>query len=245
MTMRYKAIAADLASKIERGAWKVGAFLPAEPALAAEYGCSRETVRSALAQLEDQGLIARRKGQGTRVLRTTPANEFHSRLTSIEELAQYGQEARRRVESVERLPARGAAAGWFGVNEETRLVRIATTRRLPGQHSGEYGAPVSAADVYLLESDFDAVSGELGSGEQLIADIVAARTGRRLVRVLQSIQAIEIPPHTAALLGREPGSLGLRLTRRYVDGDGAVFEVVESVHPGESFVYESVLERAG
>lgn len=245
MAMRYKAIAADLMEKIERGVWEVGAFLPSEPLLAADYGCSRETVRSALAQLEDHGLIERRKGQGTRVLRVAPAEEFHSRVTSIEELTQYGQEARRRIESVERMAARGAVAADFAVPDGTLVVRIATTRRIPVERSGDAETPVSTADVYLLAHDFDAIAGELGSGEQLVADMVAGATGRRLARVLQSIQAVEMSPAIAGALGCEPGSVGLRLTRRYVDEQGGIFEVVESVHPGDSFVYESVLERAG
>ena len=42
--------------------------LPAEQALAAEYGVSRVTVRRALAELEQEGLISRRRGAGTVVL---------------------------------------------------------------------------------------------------------------------------------------------------------------------------------
>src|SRR5690349_2485003 len=117
MALRYRTIAADLAEKIQHGEWEIGAFLPSEPDLASEYGCSRETVRAALKRLEDLGLIARRKGQGTRVLRTAPVEEFHSRLGSIEELTQYGQSAGRSIQAVERIRAAGAVAALFGKDE--------------------------------------------------------------------------------------------------------------------------------
>src|SRR5579862_5068113 len=42
--------------------------LPGEQALAAEHGVSRVTVRRALAELEKEGLITRRRGAGTFVV---------------------------------------------------------------------------------------------------------------------------------------------------------------------------------
>ncbi len=61
----YFQLAERLEDDIAHGRLKPGARLPSEPALCTEYGLSRTTVRQALGRLEQRGLIARRKGQGT------------------------------------------------------------------------------------------------------------------------------------------------------------------------------------
>jgi GntR family transcriptional regulator len=54
-----------IAEAISAGAYPAGAQLPAEAQLAASLGVSRATLRDALRQLQDRGLIIRRQGQGT------------------------------------------------------------------------------------------------------------------------------------------------------------------------------------
>jgi len=58
-------VAADIGGKIDRGEWSDGHRLPPERALAAQYGLARNTVRSALKLLEDQGRLVRWVGRGT------------------------------------------------------------------------------------------------------------------------------------------------------------------------------------
>lgn len=58
---RYQLFLA-LQERIERGRYPAGSWLPAERALAAEFGLDRSAVRSALARLEDCGLIVREAG---------------------------------------------------------------------------------------------------------------------------------------------------------------------------------------
>ena len=54
-----------LRERIARGGLAGGHALPGEQALAAEHSVSRITVRRALAELEREGLIQRRRGAGT------------------------------------------------------------------------------------------------------------------------------------------------------------------------------------
>lgn len=54
-----------IATTITDGAYSPGAQLPAEAQLASNLGVSRATLRDALRQLQDRGLIIRRHGRGT------------------------------------------------------------------------------------------------------------------------------------------------------------------------------------
>jgi len=64
---RYRAgdIATSLRRRIDSGEWSSDGALPNERALAAEYGVARNTLRSALAELEREGLLSRHIGKGT------------------------------------------------------------------------------------------------------------------------------------------------------------------------------------
>lgn len=70
-----------LRSLIEIPEFKNGAFLPQEVELAKRLGVSRNTVRQAANKLQNEGLITRKKGVGTKVSSnsiTTNLGEWHS-----------------------------------------------------------------------------------------------------------------------------------------------------------------------
>ena len=75
MPAKYK----QLADMLRRDAGKIqeegGSRLPTEMEIAASYSVSRQTVRSALKELEDEGLIERRQGSGSYI---NPARPVHS-----------------------------------------------------------------------------------------------------------------------------------------------------------------------
>ena len=62
---RYYLLYEHLSGALNDGTIPAGAALPSEPELVARYRLSRTTVRRALARLEDEGRIIRRRGSGT------------------------------------------------------------------------------------------------------------------------------------------------------------------------------------
>src|SRR6478609_8080891 len=61
-----------LEQEVTSGRWEPGFRLPSEPELCRSFGLSRTTIRQALGRLEQEGLIERRKGQGTFVSKSRP-----------------------------------------------------------------------------------------------------------------------------------------------------------------------------
>jgi DNA-binding GntR family transcriptional regulator len=60
----YKTIASSLRQRITGGEFAAGSLLPSEAELTAEYGVSRNTLRRALTELEDERLISVLPGRG-------------------------------------------------------------------------------------------------------------------------------------------------------------------------------------
>lgn len=56
-TPRYRRIAAELIAAIEAGEYPDGSQLPGEAQLAERFGASRNTIRSALGELDGRGLV--------------------------------------------------------------------------------------------------------------------------------------------------------------------------------------------
>jgi GntR family transcriptional regulator of arabinose operon len=67
----YSKIKSDIAAAIDSGALPPGDLIPSEKELAASYQISRSSVRTALFELEREGLIFKRPGKGTFVKDTT------------------------------------------------------------------------------------------------------------------------------------------------------------------------------
>ena len=79
-------IHARLQRRILQGEWAYGAMLPTEHALCSEYGVSRGTIRLALTELENEGLIRRERGRGTFIAwlpHTEPASHLEGRTISF------------------------------------------------------------------------------------------------------------------------------------------------------------------
>ncbi|WP_342166572.1 hypothetical protein [Methylobacterium sp. SD21] len=52
---------------------------------------SRHPVRTAIRQLQDQGLVSRNKKAGTWVEATAPASGYRQALASLEDIIQFGE----------------------------------------------------------------------------------------------------------------------------------------------------------
>lgn len=61
----YARLRDALAARVARGEWRPGEALPSENRLAREYALSVGTVRKAIEQLVEEGLLERRQGSGT------------------------------------------------------------------------------------------------------------------------------------------------------------------------------------
>jgi GntR family transcriptional regulator len=72
----YKTIANELQDRINAGEWVPGERMPTESSLVEQFGVNRLTVRQALAQLQQIGVIEIRQGSGTFLSNPSPVLEI-------------------------------------------------------------------------------------------------------------------------------------------------------------------------
>ncbi|MEU7648158.1 GntR family transcriptional regulator [Streptomyces huasconensis] len=246
---RARQVAEVLRQQIASGAFAAG-LLPNERVLIADFAVSRNTVREALGVLRDEGVIERRQGVGTVIVRR-PYEHTLERLTGLAEtLRTHGEVVNRvRVADVVRPP--GEVARKLHVPDGGRVVYIERLRLLDG-------VPLSL-DLTYLAADI---------GEPLLAADLAGRdlfglieqsTGGRLGSASVTVHAVSGDPHTCELLSIPVGSALFtveRLTRlpdgRPVDleylrirGDRLAFraELVRAAAPDNNAVRQTGTER--
>lgn len=81
----YIQIHDQIKSEIEQGIWKIGDRLPSERELAVKFNVSRMTLRQAIQNLADEGILERKIGSGTYVAREK-VQEKMSGATSFTEI---------------------------------------------------------------------------------------------------------------------------------------------------------------
>ncbi len=238
---RHAGIARDLREAIAAGSLQVGAVLPTELELCARYGVSRHTVRIALADLAEAGLVTRRKRFGTVVQAARPSRSYRQTVASVDDLVQYGADHVRSVRSARPVTADAALAQDLACPVGTRWFRVSSLR----YERGTGGVPLGLTDVYVDPAHAEVGALARRSPERLISSFVAERTGQRIARIKQDVAAVLIDRRLSALLAVDAGSPALRIVRHYLDDAGALFVGSVSVHPASRFRVSCSLERVG
>lgn len=233
-------LARELAEAIAAGRYAVGSLLPTEFELCEQHGLSRYAVRKALDELQEMGLISRRKNVGTRVEASRPATGFTQSIGTVDELAQFGARHVRVVRSTAQVVADLALARELGCPGGSRWLRISSLR----MDDSPKARPLCWTDVYVDAAHADVAKMVKKSPERLISSLIEERYGRSIAKIRQEVEAVSMPASLAEELKAETGSPALRITRRYIDASGEVFEISRTIHPGNRFTFSLEMNRS-
>ena len=236
----YATLARELAEAIRAGRYPEGALLPTEAALAEARAVSRQTVREAFRRLEQQGLVSRRRGVGTRVEPAgTAARRFVLDIGSLGDLAAYARQVRLQVESMAPVAASAALAAELGCRTGSRWIEIRGTRH-----------PVDAPDTAVavvrmwIRAGYPGVERRLrGIGPRAVHQMLEEDYGEQIDEIEQSIDAIAMDVDDARRLGVAGGSPGLRIHRRFLGRGARVVFVGHVVYPGGAFTHTGRFRR--
>ncbi|WP_431823384.1 GntR family transcriptional regulator [Burkholderia sp. F1] len=236
----FAEIARNLTEGIAEGRFPVGSYLPTELELRDRYRTSRHTIRAALHELQQLGLVSRRKNAGTRVESTHPTNDFRPSLASVDDLVQFGTEHLRVVQSIEAVAVSGALGKLLDCEAGTQWLRISSLRVARDRTR----PPVGWTDVYIDPAYAEVAETVRNEPGTLISTLIEARYGRCVAEIQQDVRAVNLSADLAERLQVEAGSAALEIVRRYLDSTGTAFEVSVSVHPAERFSVSMRLKRS-
>lgn len=233
----YRRLAERLRADIAAGRHPVGASLPTESELCERHGVSRHTVREALRQLVDLGLIERRQGAGSRVVATAPPVAYVHTIRSLDELQGYTRDTALEVTGSELATLDAAEAAILRWPAGTRWLRIRGLR-----WTADRTGKVCDVTIYA-HARFAALLGDVGRAGVPVHALIESRSGERVAEAVQEISAAPMPAAAARALGSRAGAPALRIVRRYLDASGGPMLVAVNWHLADSFTYSIRLRR--
>ncbi|PWC14022.1 GntR family transcriptional regulator [Brenneria corticis] len=235
----YKRIARELVQNIASEHFPAGSLLPSELELCEQYQVSRHTVREALRELTEQGLILRRKGIGT-IVADKPANKgLNHPLECLEDLFFLAKNNLRVVKKIDEVVADYELSRIIGCKPGSRWLHIASIR----EDSEKKDAPICWTDSYASTTYAKVRRLVRSDPFALISDLIEKHYGVQSEEVRQTISAVTVPAKIAKSLGVESGSPALKIVRRYIDRHGNTFETTVSIHPADRYTCSIVLKR--
>lgn len=234
----YQQVVSALREEIVRGSYAVGTKLPTEGELCLRFGVSRHTVREALRQLRDDGLVSSRQGAGTTIERPAARQAYVHEVGDISDLIQCPPSVRFKVEDCMAVRADARLAALIGGEVGQPWQRLQGLR-----HNGDEPRPLCWSEVYL-HTDFAGaarlVCKREGTVYELIEDLYAVKVGE----VRQEVRALPVPTAFAAGLQVAPGSTVIQVVRTYTLTSGQVAEVAVNYYPADRFSMSMTLRRS-
>lgn len=225
---RFTRVAGELRERIALGDYGDSGALESEAELGRRYAVSRITVRKALEQLRDEGLVSSRKGAGWYVAGGT----FHQPVAlgtfqhAASAVAEAGRQLRRRVVEFGYVAVPPEIAEAMGISPDAEALRARSVRTadlIPLDAVTEWVPAAVAAHISRADAE------EIGIWESL------RRQGHSIATVRQSIAAVSATDEIADLLGVTAG-VPLLLVRRIAIGpDEAVLALSNHRYLGHRF----------
>jgi GntR family transcriptional regulator len=233
---RYGKLADSLIKRIKQGFWGIGDYLPSENNLAVEFEVSRPTVRRALQNLEDNGFISRRRGDGTRVLADKPTNSFNYATQPIADLL-YGGGAERIVTSKKSIIADEKLAHQLDGKPGKHWLKICQHRL--DQQSQQM---LVWGNVYI-DFRYQDIQAKIDDYPGFICDLLEEQHGVVINEIQQVIKPISLTKKIAKVMNVEEGSLALEMTRRYLNSRKQPIEISINIFPALRSTHQFTLKR--
>jgi GntR family transcriptional regulator len=242
-TTAYGQLAAQLREEIARGDYAGGRRLPTEVELAATHGLGRQTVRRALQELVNEGLVFRVRGRGTFTTTLSPTAHHFRSIGSIAEIVALSLETVR--ETLQPLQTKADVGIASRLQLDSDQIMTASFRRFHEQ------TPFSMIEIFLppaIGRKLQAHKEFTTPGETArhsVVSVVDELVPDGIAGAHQSVTAVALSESLVVLLDRPQGTPTLRIDRLFFNRHGRpVLLSISHFDPGR-YTYRVQLWRGG
>ncbi|HSW42359.1 MAG TPA: GntR family transcriptional regulator [Patescibacteria group bacterium] len=221
----HAAIAGQVETRIRAGEWAPGGRLPPERELCLDLEVSRATLRQALAELEQRGLVSRHQGRGTFVARPRVQADLSGFFSYGEALRARGLTLTAAVVAVGIVEVGRAIAAELGILPGDRVVRLERIRAVDAEALILETSSLPAARFPGLETrDF---------GARSLYRVLAEDYGCPVETAVETIEPVILTPREARLLGVPRNAPALMIRRVTADARGLPVEHTQALLRGD------------
>lgn len=226
----YYQLSQQLEDAIRTGAIKAGERIDTEVDISERYGLSRPTVRQAIQDLVNKGLLVRRRGVGTQVVHNQTRRQVE--LTSLyDDLAASDQQPTTHVMQLRTEPATAEVAAGLNITEGEPVLHFERVRFVAGEPLAIIRNWLPADLINLTVESLE----NTGFYELLRRESIQIRIAN------QRIGARAATPSESKLLGIRSGAPVLTMDRQSFDDTGRAIELANSVYRSDIYAFETTL----
>ena len=227
----YYQLKEDILKKIREGVWKVGQCIDSERELSENYGVSRMTIRQALGELVQEGILVREKGKGTFVCE--PKVKQKDMMSFSEIIKRTGRTLETKVVEFNKIPTPEDLTDTFSFEE---VYKINRNRIVDGE--------CIANEIVYIPSDYCGFINE----EKLKGSLynILEEFGYSVEYSESSIKAVIMDETNKKIFGVEEQVPLLQINGKSINSDGKVLFVEEATYRSDKYILEvNILRREG
>ena len=234
---KYEGIYRSIKKRIEAQDYPYQSLLPSENTLIAEYDCSRNTVRRAIAELIADGYVQSMQGRGVRVI-YQPVGKTTFTIGGIETFQETARRNRlhavTRVIRLETIIATEQFAAESGFSEGDELWAVQRVRYLDGK--------ALILDInYFLKEFVPGLTPEIAANS--IYDYIENTLGMQIITSKRRITVEHATARDENLLDMGTYGCVVVVANQTFNAAGLLFEYTQSRHQPDYFCFQDIATR--
>jgi len=232
----YSVVASRAEALIASGEWQEGDRLPPERQLCRDFDVSRSTLRQALGELEERGLISRHQGRGTFVTRPRVQLPIIGVFSIRDAMEAYGMAMSTRVLNAEVIEASRQLASDLACLPGDALVYIERLRIGDGE-------PMVFDTAHLRAELFPGLE-RVDFENRSLYEVLETDYGRTVAEARETLEPVILTPRECELLGVPAHTTALLTRRVTTDSSGVVVALGHVLLRGDRsrYLYKRTVE---